>query len=142
MKIFPEWYSDIFGVYLFAGTFLAGLAATTLAVRYLSRRGRLEGVRFDHVYNLGGLIFAFTVFWSYIAFAQYMLQWYSNMPEEVFWFVKRTVTWQLLNARLNREAAMRFWEAFENGVVVALGVTGPDLQRGRGIARDRGSLRP
>jgi hypothetical protein len=85
----PEWYSDIFGVYLFAGTFLAGLAATTLAVVYLKSHGRLKAVGSDHIYNLGGFLFAFTVFWSYIGFAQYMLMWYANMPEEVFWYKDR-----------------------------------------------------
>jgi hypothetical protein len=85
----PEWYSDIFGVYLFAGTFLAGLAATALGVLHLRDRGRLPGVKSDHLYNLGGLMFAFTVFWSYIAFAQYMLMWYANMPEEIFWYQAR-----------------------------------------------------
>jgi hypothetical protein len=85
----PAWYSDIFGVYVFAGTFLAGLAATTLAVLYLRARGRLPDVRPDHVYNLGGFLFAFTVFWSYIGFAQYLLMWYANMPEEVFWYKER-----------------------------------------------------
>jgi len=85
----PEWYSDIFGVYLFAGTFLAGLAATALAVLYLKKRGRLAAVGPDHVYNLGGFLFAFTVFWSYIGFAQYMLMWYANIPEEVFWYKER-----------------------------------------------------
>jgi hypothetical protein len=85
----PEWYSDIFGVYLFTGTFLAGLAATTLAVLYLKSNGRLTAVGPDHIYNLGGLLFAFTVFWSYIGFAQYMLMWYANLPEEVFWYKDR-----------------------------------------------------
>jgi len=85
----PEWFSDIFGVYVFGGSFLAGLAATTLAVLHLQDRGRLQGLRFDHLYNLGGLLFAFTVFWSYIGFAQYMLMWYANIPEEVFWYVGR-----------------------------------------------------
>jgi hypothetical protein len=85
----PEWYSDIFGVYLFAGTFLAGLAATTLAVVALKRVGRLARVTSDHLYNLGALLFAFTVFWSYIAFAQYMLIWYANLPEEVYWYEMR-----------------------------------------------------
>ncbi len=85
----PEWYSDIFGVYIFAGTFLAGLAATVLAVQFLMARGRLPGVTPDHVYNLGGFLFAFTVFWSYIGFAQYMLMWYANLPEEVFWYKER-----------------------------------------------------
>lgn len=85
----PEWFSDIFGVYLFAGSFLAGLAATVLVVLHLQARGRLREVRFDHRYNLGGFLFAFTVFWSYIAFAQYMLMWYANLPEEVFWYKDR-----------------------------------------------------
>jgi hypothetical protein len=85
----PAWYSDIFGVYVFAGTFLAGLAATTLALLYLKSRGRLACIRTDHMYNLGGFLFAFTVFWSYIGFAQYLLMWYANMPEEVIWYQER-----------------------------------------------------
>jgi hypothetical protein len=90
----PEWYSDIFGVYLFAGAFLAGLSVTSLAVIRLKGQGRLEGVRGDHMFNLGGFIFAFTVFWSYIGFAQYMLMWYANMPEEVVWYkVRLTGGW-------------------------------------------------
>jgi hypothetical protein len=93
----PAWYSDVFGVYIFAGTFLAGLAATTLAVVYLIARGRLPGVEPDHVYNLGGFLFAFTVFWAYIGFAQYLLMWYANMPEEVFWYRERLEgSWGLL----------------------------------------------
>jgi hypothetical protein len=85
----PEWYSDIFGVYLFAGSFLAGLAATTLAILYLKSNGRLTAVGPDHMHNLGGFLFAFTVFWSYIGFAQYLLMWYANIPEEVFWYKER-----------------------------------------------------
>jgi hypothetical protein len=85
----PEWYSDIFGVYVFAGAFLAGLAATTLAVTSLKQRGRLPQVNEHHLYNLGGFLFAFTVFWSYIGFAQYMLIWYANLPDEIVWFKLR-----------------------------------------------------
>jgi hypothetical protein len=85
----PEWYSDIFGVYLFAGGFLAALASTTLAVVYLQSKNRLSEVRRDHLYNLGTFTFAFTVFWSYIAFAQYMLMWYANLPDEVNWYRDR-----------------------------------------------------
>jgi hypothetical protein len=82
----PVWYSDVIGVYLFAGAFLSGLAATTLAVVHLKGRDRLPAIRFDHLYNLGAFLFAFTVFWAYIAFAQYMLMWYANLPEEVVWY--------------------------------------------------------
>jgi hypothetical protein len=85
----PEWYSDIFGVYLFAGGFLAGLAATSLALLRMQNRGRLAEVNQDHRYNLGGFLFAFTVFWSYIGFAQYMLMWYGNLPEEIVWYRTR-----------------------------------------------------
>ncbi len=85
----PEWYSDIFGLYLFAGGFLAALAATVLALGSLQGQGRLPEVRRDHRYNLGGFLFAFTVFWSYIGFAQYMLMWYANLPDEVVWYKVR-----------------------------------------------------
>jgi len=85
----PAWYSDILGVYIFAGTFLAGLSATTLAILYLKSRGRLTDIEPDHMYNLGGFLFAFTVFWSYIGFAQYLLMWYADLPEEVFWYKER-----------------------------------------------------
>jgi hypothetical protein len=87
----PEWYSDIFGVYLFAGVFLCGISGSILLAARMQAAGRIDGVSPDHAYNLGGLNFAFIVFWSYIAFAQYMLMWYANMPEEVFWYRDRTV---------------------------------------------------
>ena len=85
----PEWYSDIFGVYLFAGGFLAGLAATTLTLVHLQQAGRLPEVNRNHRFNLGGFLFAFTVFWSYIGFAQYMLMWYGNLPDEILWYRDR-----------------------------------------------------
>jgi hypothetical protein len=85
----PEWYSDMFGVYLFAGTFLSGIAAMALGVLGLIRRKRLPDVQPKHFYNLGTLGLAFTVFYAYIGFAQYMLIWYANLPEEVVWFKHR-----------------------------------------------------
>jgi hypothetical protein len=85
----PEWYSDMFGVYLFAGTFISGIAAMILGVLSLKGRGRLPDVQTKHIYNLGSLGLAFTVFFAYIGFAQYMLIWYANLPEEVIWFKHR-----------------------------------------------------
>jgi hypothetical protein len=91
----PEWYSDMFGVYLFAGTFLAGMASMAQGVFALIRRGRLPDVKAKHYYNLGTLSLAFTVFYAYIGFAQYMLIWYANLPEEVVWFKHRIEgSWQ------------------------------------------------
>jgi hypothetical protein len=86
----PEWYSDMFGVYVFAGTFVSGLAAMTLGVLGMIRNGRLPEVKEKHFYNLGTLALAFTVFFAYIAFAQYMLIWYGNLPEEIVWVKHRT----------------------------------------------------
>ena len=62
---------------------------TTLTILYLKRRGRLADIKPDHMYNLGGFLFAFIVFWSYIGFAQYLLMWYANIPEEVAWYKVR-----------------------------------------------------
>jgi hypothetical protein len=90
MSIEPHWYSTIFGVYYFSGTVLCALAALTYAVVILREKGYLiPGLKDDHYYSLGTLMFAFTAFWGYIAFSQYMLIWYGNLPEEISWFIHR-----------------------------------------------------
>ncbi|MDM8009070.1 MAG: quinol:cytochrome C oxidoreductase [Phycisphaerae bacterium] len=91
MSLEPKWFSTIFGVYIFSGIFVAALAAITLLTLWLERSGRFgEGfLTRDHLYNLGALQFAFTCFWAYIAFSQYMLIWYGNMPEESFYLYDR-----------------------------------------------------
>lgn len=92
MSLEPHWFSTIFGVYYFTGSFLAALAVITLFVVSLSERGYLlSGMNEDHYYSLGALMFAFTCFWSYIAFSQFLLIWYANLPEETFWMLQR---WQ------------------------------------------------
>lgn len=90
MSLDPYWYSTIFGVYIFAGTFLAILAFTTLIVAFLRWQGVLaEEITIEHFHDLGKLMFAFTVFWTYIAFSQYFLIWYANVPEETVWYLHR-----------------------------------------------------
>ncbi len=89
MSVEPRWYSTIFGVYFFAVAVLTGLSVITLVTIRLIRMGRLPQVRDDHVYSLGGLLFAFTVFWTYISFSQFMLYWYGNLPFEIFWYIDR-----------------------------------------------------
>jgi len=90
MSLEPHWFSTIFGVYYFSGSVWASLAAITLIVILLKDKGYL-GPRLnnDHYYSLGTLLFTFTCFWGYIAFSQYMLIWYANLPEENFWFLMR-----------------------------------------------------
>jgi hypothetical protein len=93
MSLEPTWYSTIFGVYCFAGLWQSGLAAITIVVVLLRRQGALNGVvsRF-HYWDLGKYMFAFSVFWMYIAFSQFMLIWYANLPEEIEWMIHRTFT--------------------------------------------------
>jgi hypothetical protein len=91
MSLEPGWYSTIFGVYQFAGLFLAALAAVVLLSLWLERTGPLAGVLHDnHLHDFGKLIFTFSTFWAYIWFSQYMLIWYANIPEETTYFVART----------------------------------------------------
>lgn len=90
MSLEPHWYSTIFGVYHFAGMFSGGLAALIALAVYLHRLGPLRGVlTADHLHDLGKLLFGFTTFWMYIWFSQYMLIWYSNIPEETVYFIRR-----------------------------------------------------
>lgn len=90
MSLEPHWFSTIFGVYYFSGTILAGLAATTFIAVLLNEKGYfIKGITRDHYYSLGALLFAFINFWAYIAFSQYMLIWYANLPEETIWFLQR-----------------------------------------------------
>jgi hypothetical protein len=91
MSLDPHWYSTILGVYVFSGSALAALAAITIAVVWMRRRGMLGDrvVSDEHLYNLGGLLFAFSCFWAYVAFSQYMLIWYGNIPEETVWYAHR-----------------------------------------------------
>ncbi|MGH7681622.1 MAG: hypothetical protein ACRENN_06500 [Candidatus Eiseniibacteriota bacterium] len=93
MSLEPTWYSTIFGVYCFAGLWQSGLAALTIVVVLLRRQGALQGVvsRF-HYWDLGKLMFAFSVFWVYIGFSQFMLIWYANLPEEITYMIHRTFT--------------------------------------------------
>jgi hypothetical protein len=90
MSLDPAWYSTMFGVYWFAGSFVSFFAFLTLLVVGLRRAGLLaEVVGPEHFHDLGKLLFAFTVFWAYIGFSQYFLIWYGNIPEETIFFRDR-----------------------------------------------------
>ncbi len=102
MSLEPHWFSTIFGVYYFAGTFIVALCILTLYVLYLNKEDMLiKGISSDHLYNFGALIFAFVNFWAYIAFSQYMLIWYANLPEETYWFIIRSENgWEIISLAL------------------------------------------
>jgi len=98
MSLEPKWSSTIFGVYQFTGMFLSALAAVIVLVLWLDRRGVFHGsLTRDHLHDLGTLLFAFSSFWMYIWFSQYLLIWYVNNPEETAYFVLRQYeTWHPL----------------------------------------------
>ncbi len=90
MSLDPHWFSSIFGVYFFAGCFLGFMALLALMTRLTQRSGRLtHAITREHWHDIGKFTFAFVVFWAYIAFSQYMLIWYANLPEETVWYHRR-----------------------------------------------------
>lgn len=87
MTLEPKWFSTIFGVYYFAGCVVSFNALLALTLMWLQKNGRLaKSVTTEHFHDIGKMMFAFTVFWSYIAFSQFMLIWYANIPEETEWY--------------------------------------------------------
>ncbi len=90
MTLDPHWFSTMFGVYIFAGAFFSINAMITLIALLYHKAGYLKGIiTNEHYHDLGKFMFAFTVFWAYIAFSQYMLIWFANLPEETVWFRHR-----------------------------------------------------
>ncbi|MBK8480414.1 MAG: quinol:cytochrome C oxidoreductase [Proteobacteria bacterium] len=90
MSLDPHWYSTMFGVYYFSGCVVAIFAFLALVGLLLRSAGVLgDVISVEHYHDLGKLLFGFTVFWSYIAFSQFMLIWYGNLPEETIWYARR-----------------------------------------------------
>jgi hypothetical protein len=91
MSVDAVFFSTVFGVYYFAGAVSSGYSLLALALMWLQGKGRLlHSVNREHYHDLGKMMFAFgVIFWSYIAFSQFMLIWYADMPEETHWFHDR-----------------------------------------------------
>jgi hypothetical protein len=90
MSLTYTWYSTIFGVYFWAGSIWSAMALQTVTTLVLRSQGYLRtSVTAEHTHDMGKLMFGLTVFWTYIAFAQYFLIWYANMEEETQFFIRR-----------------------------------------------------
>lgn len=94
MSVEPHWFSTIFGVYVFAGAFVAGISFVALAVLFLRDNGYFENIiTDDHLHDIAKWMFAMSVFWAYIWVSQYLLIWYANIPEETEYYVLRHHHW-------------------------------------------------
>ena len=89
MGLDPHWFSTLFGWYVFSSFITASIAALILVTITLKGQGYLEHVNDSHLHDLAKYLFGFSIFWAYLWFSQYMLYWYSNIPEEVTYFITR-----------------------------------------------------
>jgi hypothetical protein len=89
MSIDTHWFSTMFGWYMFSSWWVSGLALITLVVVYLKDAGYLKIVNANHLHDLGKFVFAFSIFWTYIWFGQFLLIYYANIPEETVYFIER-----------------------------------------------------
>ena len=91
MSLTPHWYSTIFGVYFFAGSFVGFIALLSVLAVAMRSAGLLDTlISAEHLHDIGKFLFAFTAFWAYIGFSQFFLIWYGNLPEETIWYKVRT----------------------------------------------------
>jgi hypothetical protein len=89
MSLEAHWFSTMFGWYNFAAMWVSGLCVITVILIVLQKAGYMNWVNENHLHDLGKLIFGFSIFWTYVWFAQFILIWYANMPEETVYFYKR-----------------------------------------------------
>jgi hypothetical protein len=105
MSLEAHWFSTMFGWYNFAAMWVSGLCVITLIVILMKKAGYLSWVNENHLHDLGKFIFAFSIFWTYIWFSQFLLIYYANIPEETVYFYKRWepeyLPWFWLNIIIN-----------------------------------------
>jgi len=89
MSIEAHWFSTLFGWYTFIGLFVSSMAMLCLITLYLKGRGYMDHLTDSHLHDIGKFMFAFSIFWTYLWFSQFMLIWYANLPEEVVYYQVR-----------------------------------------------------
>jgi len=89
MSIDTHWFSTIFGWYIFSGMWISGMVMITLLTIYLKSKGLMDFVNDSHMHDIGKWVFGVSFLWTYLFFCQFMLYWYSNIPEEITYFKAR-----------------------------------------------------
>lgn len=134
MSLDPHWFSTLFGWYVFASMFVSGITVIALMTIYLKSRGYLEHVNDSHIHDLAKFMFGISIFWTYLWFSQFMLIWYSNIPEEITYFVTRIEDYKLpffgmlvmnfvfpLLILMNSDYKRINWFVVMTGIVILLG---------------------
>ncbi len=134
MSVDPHWFSTLFGWYVFAGMMVCGITVIAMVTIYLKSKGYLEQVNDSHIHDLAKFMFAFSIFWTYLWFSQFMLYWYSNIPEEVTYFITRIEDytlpfWGMLAMNfifpvlllMNSDYKRMNWFVIMTGIVILLG---------------------
>jgi hypothetical protein len=123
MSVDTHWFSTMFGWYVFASWWVSGIAAIALTAIFLKQNGYLRALNASHIHDLGKLMFGFSIFWTYVWFAQFMLIWYANLPEEAVYFNQR------LGGFEGRYTFMFFFNIAINFVFPFLGLMTRDAKR-------------
>ncbi|THD69005.1 quinol:cytochrome C oxidoreductase [Robertkochia marina] len=134
MSVDPHWFSTLFGWYVFASMFVSGITVIAMITIYLKSKGYLEFVNDSHIHDLAKFMFGVSIFWTYLWFSQFMLIWYSNIPEEVTYFVTRIEDYKLpffgmlvmnfifpLLILMNSDYKRLNWFVIMAGIVILLG---------------------
>lgn len=95
MSVDPHWFSTLFGWYIFASMFVSGITVIAMVTIYMKSKGYLPEVNDSHIHDLAKFMFGISIFWTYLWFSQFMLIWYSNIPEEVTYYVTRIADYKL-----------------------------------------------
>ncbi|MEZ4803336.1 MAG: quinol:cytochrome C oxidoreductase [Gelidibacter sp.] len=95
MSVDPHWFSTLFGWYVFASMIVSAVTVIAMVTMYLKGKGLLPQVNDSHIHDLAKFMFGFSIFWTYLWFSQFMLIWYSNIPEEVTYFITRIEDYKL-----------------------------------------------
>lgn len=128
MSLEPAWFSTIFGLYIFSGAVQAFYSFLALAILWLQMKGRLTAsITVHHRHDVGKMMFAFVVFWAYIAFSQFMLIWYGNIPEETFWYWERAAQ----NGKPTVWMPMAWSLVFCNFIIPFIGLLSRHVKRSR-----------